>query len=69
MDGKEKTRAFYIEYAALCRKHQMYINSCGCCDSPWISGPSSPCGETEHSPADVNDALEHIRTEAEIDNE
>lgn len=27
---------FINELVELCKKHNVIINSCGCCDSPWI---------------------------------
>ena len=30
------TLKFIDEYAALCKRHSMFIESCSCCDSPWV---------------------------------
>ena len=27
---------FLVEYEKLCIKHEMFINGCGCCDSPYL---------------------------------
>ena len=31
------TKNFLEEYEALCRKHNMFIDACGCCNSPDIT--------------------------------
>lgn len=58
MADKEKMTAFLQEYEALCRKHKMYINSCGCCDIPWIAEDGA-----------VEEAMQHLREYEEIENE
>lgn len=32
----EQTAAFLAEYLNLCNKYGVIIDSCGCCNSPWI---------------------------------
>jgi hypothetical protein len=27
---------FLVEYEKLCKKHKMFIDACGCCDSPFL---------------------------------
>lgn len=34
---RERLMGFAKEYEALCRKYGLQIDSCGCCNSPWIS--------------------------------
>jgi hypothetical protein len=33
---KAKFTAFMAEYEALCRRHGLLVNSCGCCNSQWV---------------------------------
>lgn len=33
---QDKRELFLIEYKNLCKKHEMVIVACGCCDSPDI---------------------------------
>ena len=37
-------RAFLEEYKALCEKHGLIVEACGCCRSPWIRGQESSDG-------------------------
>jgi hypothetical protein len=30
-------KEFLKEYEILCKKYNITINSCGCCDSPWLT--------------------------------
>lgn len=32
----EKVIEFLKEYEELCKKHDMWISACGCCDSPYL---------------------------------
>lgn len=34
---KPEVEAFLTEYEALCIKYGLHINSCSCCNSPWVS--------------------------------
>jgi hypothetical protein len=34
---REQLDTFLADYKAICVKHKLYISSCGCCDSPWVS--------------------------------
>lgn len=36
MDLNKKEEEFLKEYEKVCKKHQFIINSCECCESPWI---------------------------------
>jgi len=31
-------KLFLKEYVTLCKKYNLCINACDCCDSPWIQG-------------------------------
>jgi hypothetical protein len=33
---RDRLRGFATEYAELCKKYNLTIDSCGCCNSPWI---------------------------------
>ena len=33
---REDAEAFLKEYKSLVEKYQIYIEACGCCDSPWL---------------------------------
>ena len=46
-------KEFLEEYEALCRKYGICLESCGCCDSPWI--------DNDASEGDIDSALEHLR--------
>lgn len=37
---------FMQELIALCKKYQIAIGACGCCESPWLVGPKEmyTCG-------------------------
>lgn len=36
----EKIISFLKEYEEICKKYGLYIDACGCCDSPYLcSGP------------------------------
>lgn len=34
---KMDTKKFLEEYEALCKKHNMFVDACGCCNSPDIT--------------------------------
>ncbi len=66
-DNKEKMREFFKEYEVLCYKHKMYIGSCGCCGSPWITDTLGPGGDIELSTEDVKKAMQHLIEWEELD--
>lgn len=35
--SEEEVKQFAIEYEALCRKHKMFHDSCGCCWGVYLS--------------------------------
>ena len=41
---------FLVEYEKLCIKHEMFIDACGCCDSPFL-------GEIENIKIEENKLL------------
>lgn len=49
---------FLREYEALCEKHGIIIDSCGCCRSPW---PAILDVDTDKTLADH---MEHLRKQA-----
>ena len=52
----EDVEAFIREYEALCRKYNMYVGACGCCNSPWIV--------RAWDQKEIEDHIEHLREEA-----
>lgn len=38
---------FLAELTVLSEKHNLYIQGCGCCGSPWIMRPGAPNEATE----------------------
>ena len=44
--------AFLEEYEALCRKYHVHVDSCGCCNSPYLSDYA---GES-----DIDGAIEQL---------
>jgi hypothetical protein len=49
--------AFLAEYAALCRKYHLVVDSCGDCDSPWLAHAKRESSVDAH--------IEHLRAYAE----
>lgn len=45
--------AFLDEYEALCSKHGLFVEGCGCCDSPYLE-----------TVGDLSDHIAHLRAEA-----
>lgn len=56
MDNKERIAAFLAEYRDLCQRHGLFVNGCGCCDSPFLSEVS-----TENR---LDSVIDHLRKEA-----
>jgi hypothetical protein len=57
-DNQEQCAAFLREYEALCQKYGLFVEACGCCDSPWIEEADE--GErAEH--------IAHLREQAGLD--
>lgn len=52
--------AFITEYETLCRKHGLYLDCCGCCDSPWIVKTGDP-----DAFYNLEEHIAHLRKEAE----
>ena len=46
---------FISEYIKLCKKYNLIVDSCGCCDSPWLS----VC----HTNEDIKNHGEHLLKE------
>jgi hypothetical protein len=44
MTLRDRQLRFLEEYELLCRKFDIIVGSCGCCNSPWIDPPGN--GET-----------------------
>lgn len=34
---RDEFRAFLTDYQQLVKKHRMYLDGCGCCDSPFVN--------------------------------
>jgi len=47
-DRKERVKAFLKEYYALCKKYNLCVDACGCCNSPWIYEPLNEERLVEH---------------------
>jgi hypothetical protein len=57
--GKEFAQArlrFVEEYAALCRRHGLTVESCGCCKSPWV---------IKATPGEIDSHAAHLAAEGE----
>ena len=54
-----KVEKFLNEYKTLIEKHQFYIGSCGCCDSPFIM----PLKVESFEPEDVGMLIKHLKKE------
>jgi hypothetical protein len=37
----KEIEAFLKDLSDISRKYDVYIGGCGCCGSPWVSGPNS----------------------------
>ncbi len=48
MEDLDKRIEFLKEYKTLCEKYNLTVNSCGCCNSPWITGITKGYSITEH---------------------
>jgi len=59
--GKDKNKMinFLKEYFELCKKYDLYIGACGCCNSPWVTSSLSQM--------DLVDHIVHLCEEAKID--
>lgn len=33
---RNRLKLFLDEYVRLCKKYNLVISACGCCDSPWV---------------------------------
>jgi hypothetical protein len=58
MTDRKKFEEFLKEYEALCKKHKLFVASCGCCFSPWIV-------EDGWKPTEgtIEEHIEHLREE------
>ncbi len=36
MTRRQRFEQFLVEYEALCRKYDLQVGACGCCESPWL---------------------------------
>jgi len=60
---RDDIKAFLYEYRAVCEKYGVYIQACGCCDSPFLSDLSSEYAEG------IDEIIRHLRVEWEKRNE
>jgi hypothetical protein len=61
MTNKERLNAFLKDYAEICEKHGLIIDSCNCCNSPWAVELSSKYSDFSN----LNLYLEHLREKSE----
>ena len=55
----KKWEKFMAEYDALCEKYGYQLNSCGCCESPWLE----PRSKDESPASHVVNTYEYIDRE------
>ena len=71
--NEKQLKAFLQELTALCRKHEMVIDACGCCSSPWVRaeivGPEMHYVATPTNDADFVVALELVASGSELPEE
>lgn len=55
----EKEEEFITKYEALCREYGLYLRTCGCCNSPWVSDYVWSEGSFELT---LEKEIEHLRS-------
>ena len=65
--GDKKILEFLDEYEKLCREYQIIIDSCGCCQSPFLFY-KSPKLKPEFVESDIDRNIKHLKEECFGDN-
>ncbi len=56
---------FLVEYEELCLKFGLVVDSCGCCDSPWVKKPDPNNSGPGSGHGTIKEHLEHLKKEME----
>lgn len=59
MTKEEREAAFLQEYSDICKKYRVTIDSCGCCDSPWLVDHDDSEGAKYWDDVDTN--VNHLK--------